>query len=315
MTSTLTPDQINRIRQALEDRLVASPLDFMPRPAAFRAAYIDDLLAGLGDDDDRSMIFTQDDNQTAVLARYLAWDSAFFGRPVVRLQAIVPLQADGPATHQTAVAHFLSTLSAEHYVLCTALPEDSLLLRALAGLRFDLLATQLTYHRPLATFKYPHRFNLRLARREDVAPLAVVARTSVNAYDRFHADPVLAEQAVDQLMAEWVRASVEDGFADAVFVPDVDDPRAFCTTNYHRADWPRWGHNLAQAGALAAVDPAARGWYLKLLAEITHHLKESGASHAYIKTQITNRAVIRVWEHLGYQYGRAEHVFRYVAER
>ncbi len=62
----------------------------------------------------------------------------------------------------------------------------------------------------------------------------------------------------------------------------------------------------------SAVSEEYRGWYLKLISEINYHLKEKGVEHAFLSTQATNKAVIRVWEKLGYSFGKMEHVLRIV---
>jgi len=99
------------------------------------------------------------------------------------------------------------------------------------------------------------------------------------------------------------------GFADATIVPDIDVPEAFCTIKYHRQSWAAWGLKLSQP-VLSAVAPRHKGWYFKILSEVNEHLREIGAEHSYLATQVANNAVIRSWEKLGYQFGRGEHVFR-----
>jgi dTDP-4-amino-4,6-dideoxy-D-galactose acyltransferase len=110
-------------------------------------------------------------------------------------------------------------------------------------------------------------------------------------------------------MERWVEASVVGGFADATIVPDVDAPEAFCTAKYHREHWAGWGCKLSQP-VLSAVAPRHKGWYVKLISELDEHLRSVGAEHSFLITQITNNAVIRSWEKLGYGFGKGEHIFR-----
>ena len=100
-----------------------------------------------------------------------------------------------------------------------------------------------------------------------------------------------------------------EGFADVTFVPDAPQPKAFCTVRYHKDKWERWGLRLAQP-VFSAVAPEFKGWYRKLISEITCHLIEQGAQHAFMTTQSTNSAVVWTWESLGYRYGKAEHILR-----
>jgi len=110
-------------------------------------------------------------------------------------------------------------------------------------------------------------------------------------------------------MQRWIEASLLESFSDVTIVPDVAVPAAFCTVKYHRRCWQQWGVNLAQP-VFSAVAPTFRGWYRKIISEINYHLKDIGAEHSFLKTQITNGPVIHVWESLGYCLGRGEYVFR-----
>lgn len=59
---------------------------------------------------------------------------------------------------------------------------------------------------------------------------------------------------------------------------------------------------------LSAVGEQRRGWYVKLISELSHYFKERGVDTCFMTTQSTNRAVIRTWEKLGYSFGRCAHV-------
>jgi dTDP-4-amino-4,6-dideoxy-D-galactose acyltransferase len=58
------------------------------------------------------------------------------------------------------------------------------------------------------------------------------------------------------------------------------------------------------------VAPVHKGWYVRIISELGEQLRQSGATHAFLVTQLTNNAVIRCWEKLGYQFGKGEHVMR-----
>src|SRR5262249_10547996 len=159
-----------------------------------------------------------------------------------------------------------------------------------------LIETRSYYHMALKDYNYPHRFSTRSAGPEDVASIAETAQMMVNIYDRFHADPAIQAADAERLMSKWVEASILEGFADVTIVENSTEPKSFCTVKYHRDKWERWGLKLSQP-VFSAVSRESQGWYLKIISEINYHLKDViGAEHSFLATQITNRAVIRVWE-------------------
>jgi hypothetical protein len=253
----------------------------------------------------------------AVIAQKLDWDSEFFGYPVARLDAVVPLQ-DSPQV--PTAAQLMGPLQAflqraverkQRYIFAAVDAEHGGLAQALCACGFALIETRATYARSLMDYSYPERFATRLATADDAETLAHTAADRVNPYDRFHADPFIDPERADALMRQWVHASLTQGFADATVVPSAPQPTAFCTVKYHRDQWDSWGLRLAQP-VLSAVSTAYRGWYKKIMSEVSYHLKDLGAEHAYMVTQVTNRAVIKTWERLGYSFGKAQHIFRIV---
>jgi dTDP-4-amino-4,6-dideoxy-D-galactose acyltransferase len=310
------PD-LDALRARLPDCLPWAPLEFLPpiSTAGERARHLGHLLRDLDEADDLRFVHRFPSGvETAVLAERLPWDSAFFGYGVAKLHGVVPLgPVPDPAALDVAGAVQallrLARARGVRYLFAAVEPRDLCLLRALARCSFALIESRLYFHRSVADYAYPERFGVRTATAADVEVLGRTARETVNPYDRFHADPSLDAQDVGRLMARWVEASVLDGFADVTFVPDVPRPSAFITVNYHRKEWDRWGLRLAQP-IFGAVAPEFKGWYLKLLSEINYHLREIGAAHTIVCTQVTNKAVLRCWEKMGYHYGQAEHVFR-----
>jgi hypothetical protein len=242
-----------------------------------------------------------------VLAEVMPWDSAFFGLRLARLPGVF-LGDDDPGPALDALLE-RARARGVRYLLAQPDARETALARALGERGFALIETRLIYHRELAGFSWPERFATRLAGPADVPSLAETARKMVNRYDRFHADPALDAAKVDALMRVWVENSVLAGFADATVCADVPAPRAFCTAKYHEASWPAWGKRLAQP-VFSAVDTEMKGWYRKIISELTYHLRERGAEHAFMVTQATNKAVVHVWESLGYRFGRCENVLR-----
>ena len=193
------------------------------------------------------------------------------------------------------------------YVTCAVAAADLPAIRTLSACGFGLVETRCYHYRALGAGAQ-ERYPVRLATPDDVPSLAHAASSSVNPFDRFHADPAISSDEADRLMEEWVRASVLRGFADATIVPDVERPEAFCTVKYYREHWDGWGMRLSQP-VLSAVSPRHKGWYVHLISEVEEHFRGIGAEHALVVTQLTNNAVFRSWEKLGYRFGKGEHVF------
>ncbi len=277
---------------------------------------LDQWLRPLSESDDLRYSYTcADGTRRWVLMERLAWDSEFFGRGMARLNTV--LEPGVPAALRSDVTNSIGSVLAAldearvrgiDYIFCPVSPNDLPTIRVLSACGFDLIETRCHYHRPLVNSP-THRHATRLATAKDIPFLALAAQIMVNPFDRFHADPAIPEVDANRLMKRWVEASITGGFADATLVPDVDQPEAFCTAKYHREHWSGWGVKLAQP-VLSAVAPRHKGWYVKIISELDEHLRSMGAEHSFLVTQITNNAVIRSWEKLGYGFGKGEHIFR-----
>ena len=318
LAPTVVPVAMDRLRDLLTGSLRGSPLAFIRRinVEADRELQVQKLTASEGPDVDLCFIHTPRPGlETAVVARTLAWDSNFFGYTVARLDGVFPLHGQQASVddHRSAVTALLDRARAAGvtYLFAIVDPRDTGLLQALGELGFPTIETRVYYHRELDDYEYRKRFAVRAATPSDVPLLSAAARDTVNPFDRFHADPFVTRAQADRMMATWVEASIVSGFADITLVPDVEEPRAFCTVKYHRDKWDRWGLAVAQP-VFSAVAPEFKGWYPKLISEVSYHLRAQGARHAFMTTQSTNSAVISTWESLGYRYGRSEHILRKV---
>jgi len=263
------------------------------------------------------------DTRWLLVANRLKWDSDWLGRQIARLDLAMPATAPFVRPHeppQAAVVALCDELRRRgvDYLFAPVPARHIALVKALGAAGFSLLETRLAFwHGQLKEFVPPRRSPVRLALAADVPALGDVSAGTVNAFDRFHAEDYFDATAVDRLMREWVNASVNAGFADAVLVPDLPGkpPRALITLNYHRRCWPALRVKASQI-AMAAVAPDATGWLHRLVVESMLHVREQGADLMYFTTQATNKAVVRVTESLGYRYGECTLVFRKVlAER
>lgn len=322
--TALTTDDLTTIRDTLTKSLPWTTYDFIRhRPNFFardRQRVAEELTEPIKPENDLRYRFTSDDTahglDVAILAERLPWDSEFFGMETAKLHGIYTLKAphyDYRLDYRPALAAFLKQARERgiRYLLAPVFAEDLAALRALGAAGFEQITGLNYYHISVQDFTHPERYPSRAATVDDIPSLAATARDEVNPYDRFHSDPFIAKEAADRMMTRWVEASIRDGFADITIVPDVPEPKAFCTVRYHKNKWDAWGMRMGQF-VLSAIDRDFKGWYLKCFVEILYHLKEMGVEHAFVSTQITNRAAIRQCEKLGFRYGRTEYTYRLV---
>ncbi len=310
---------MEQVKGMLLEHLPWSPLDFiraMPEESG-KEAHVEYLTREIDSSNDLRFIGKLPNGaDLAIFAEKLPWDTDFFGYGVGKLHGAYLLAQPMHQPHtdySVALKEFIREAKQLDikYLFATVDPRDLSLLRGLGELGFILLESRVFYHRSLLDFDNPERYPVRAATESDVERLGQVACDMVNIYDRFHADPFISPVSADRMMRKWVEASILESFADVTLVPDVTEPTAFCTIKYHVNSWPKWQLNLGQP-VFGAVGPEFRGWYKKLISEVNYHLKEVGAQHTYLTTQITNRAVLRAWESLGYSFGKGEHILRIV---
>ena len=244
--------------------------------------------------------------------RRLEWDSSFFGCPIYRLEfAQWDEILDNPARELAATLATLkadlSNLHGRYYLFAEVPSEDTTVIQALGLAGFGLIESRITYFRDLEQFEWPVRSRVRPATAADIADLRKVAAQARNDFDRYHADPFFAETA-DSYMAQFVENSVR-GFADIVMVPAEGQgpPGAFFTASITPPERSCVPFAIGRI-VLVAVGGERRGWHLRLMVEMSYHLRERGVRVAHMTTQSTNRAVIRNCEKLGYRYGRAAHI-------
>lgn len=311
---------LDEARQILTQHLPWLYLDFMFKVPGFieseRTNWAHKLTRQIAPDNDLRFVYDDKQQKLFFLCEVLPWDSAFFGYKVAKLHLILPAEAPffrPKADYSSALKTFLIQARDQgvRYLFASVFPQDLAAIRALTQVGFYLIETRVYYHRSLKDYSYPERYPVRLATVEDKDSLIQTAVDTVNLYDRFHADPYISSADTDRLMAQWIIASLNEGFADAILVPDVPSPTAFSTVKYHKDKWDSWGVRLAQP-VLSAVSRDFCGSYLNLVSELCYHMMDIGAEHNFRKTQITNNPVIRTWEKLGYEFGRGEHIFRSV---
>lgn len=222
------------------------------------------------------------------------WDTAFFGRAIHEVVGWCG-GGDPLGLAQSVTETLASDGSTYAFAKVPASDEDAVAALRTSG--WTTVETRVTYGIDLAAFTPLRRFALREATPEDVPRLAAAAVAARNPHDRFRADSWFSEPEVDALMAEWVRASIVDGFADVVLVPETGAD-AFMTVNLLPDDGARLGVPIGQL-VFSAVAPGYTGWYARLVSESLALLKFRGRVWAFMTTQPENTAVTRCWDRVG----------------
>ncbi|MCY4753428.1 GNAT family protein [Pelomonas aquatica] len=299
--------------QLLAQAAIFHPMSFLMRaPESAAEQFLQKLDADVASGS--LQVVASSDWASRIYFRRLAWDTDYFGVPMYRVD-FFRSALEGEAA-VLAFRDLLETLksnvaqNADKYYVFAEIPSDAIYpLQGACMAGWRLVESRLTYyHDRLQQFEYAQRFKVREATTDDVLNLRDVAAVSRNAFDRFHADFFFSPAAADAYLSTFVENSVK-GFADVVLVPAVDDlhPNAFLTGNYVPELPELPGKKIARM-ILSAVGEKRRGWYVKLIAELSHYFKAHGVDTCHMTTQSTNRAVIRTWEKLGYSFGRCAHV-------
>lgn len=255
---------------------------------------------------------------TVLCYRKLAWDTDYFGIPTYRVDfmASAALKNDAIEEFRLVLEELVTTLRGHHprFYLFAELPSEATSALQAAGLsRWRLVETRITFFREaMHAYQYARRFPVRGATAEDIGSLTSTAMQSRNPFDRFHAEHFFPETLADRFLSTFIENSV-NGFSNITLVPNIEDspPDAFLTANF--LDSGEFLPDLKIAKMiLAAVDKSRRGWFVKLISEMSYLFMEKGVDVSYMTTQTTNSAAIRTMEVLGYSLGRSTHIFAHV---
>jgi len=242
----------------------------------------------------------------------LEWDTSYFGINTYKLQFVLFSHHNISILAQ-AIHLFLEKISKEGIYCFIEIPsEDIILLQALTSARFKLIETRMTYYRGALQHFSADRFPVRKATEDDTQNLKRVAREMRNIYDRFHADPVFSQNIADEFLATYIEQSIK-GFSDIILTSNEKGipSDSFLTANYLKNEWEKNGVKISKMVLSAVSSKTNKGWYKKLISEMTYHLRDEGAEYIFMNTQSTNRAVIHTWENLGYHYGATSHILSF----
>jgi len=268
----------------------------------------------------RVLFVENQQSDTAIYYRHLPWDSEYFETPTYRIEFLTSSRSRDSAIreYRLLLDRLIARMRSAHdrlYVFSEVPSQAIDPIQSLCLSGWKMVETRLMYYNDaLQRYDYPHRFPVRAASLDDIPNLREVASSARNNFDRFHSDCFFSLEIADEFLATFVENSVK-GFADVTLVPDLDanEPGAFLTGNFVAPTEAPPDAKIAKM-VLSAVGGKRRGWYVKLISEMSYFFKDRGIDVCYMATQSTNKAVIRTWEKLGYSYGKSSHVFAYASE-
>lgn len=241
------------------------------------------------------------------------WETNFFNRETYNLKIVLFDHFDLKELAD-AISIFISKFDrSKNFCFFIEIPsEDIRLIQALNINKWRLIETRLHYYiDDLTKFEQP-RFKVRMANHNDIPNLKSVAKKMRNKFDRFHADLTYDLNIADKYLSTYIENSI-NGFVDYIMVPAENGvpSDSFLTANLQKSVWDELKIPISKMILSAVSSETNRGWYKKLIIEMTYKLSEAGAEVIYMNTQSTNIPVIYTWENLGYKLGRSTHILSY----
>lgn len=247
--------------------------------------------------------------EAVAIARTLAWDSAFFGVPMGRIEYVIGSRAVADA----AVAGATAALQARGvaHISARADVEDIGLVTTLEAHGFRMMDALVTYTtRP---GKEPPNVvrevgTIRAMRDDDGPELVRIAAEAYRGFrGRFHLDPSIPDEKADAFYAEWARQTVARTMADTVLVAEGASGQLLGFLGFRRREpvssvggVPVFGGGL---GACRADTPGAYAGLIRAGTVWAH--ERDGVAEC--QTQNYNFPTIRIYEAVGAHYVRAEY--------
>jgi len=219
-------------------------------------------------------------------ARFLAWDSEFFGHRIARVTA--------PRLNTDTTAQLISWCSSEQieclYLLAS--PDDVNTIRLAEENGFRFVDIRMTYERSLVAQECQPE-GIRIVKPTDIPYLKRLAGQSF-AGSRFYNDSHFAKQKCDELYATWLERSCS-GYASAVLIAEREDrPAGFITCSLQ-------GSNEGAIGLLA-VDREFQGTGVgrALVTAALRYFFDHEMTRATVVTQGSNTASQRLYQRCGF---------------
>ena len=231
---------------------------------------------------------------------HLAWDSEFFGMPVVRIEGAA-LSPDQLAAELDALKQLGRGLA---YWFSPDLdtPTDA----ELAALGATFADRRTTLARPLdSTHSGSATANVEVFRAAVPTPALRALAIEAGAYSRFRVDKRFGPERFESLYSRWMEVSLTGELADACLVTRDGEREVGVITLMHRGDCGRIG--------LMAVAPDRR--QLGLASDLVHAALDDMVDHecssAEVVTQGQNSASIQLYESCGFAIRGVERVYHF----
>jgi hypothetical protein len=250
------------------------------------------------------------DTQSLAVGRSLAWDSAFFGVPMARVDYLL---ASERKQAQPALAVILDEMRSRgvRHVSARADVADIELTILLESYGFRLMDSLVTYTtRPRKEPPNPVR-EVGVIRDFHPGDAEELVRIAAEAYQgfrgRFHLDPTIPDERADAFYVEWARQSVAMTMADTILVSEGTGGQLLGFLAFRRREpVSSVGGVPVFGGGLGACRLDMPGAYAGLIraGTVWAHARDGVAE---CQTQNYNFPTIRIYEAVGAHYVRAEY--------
>jgi GNAT superfamily N-acetyltransferase len=263
-------------------------------------------LAQVRDLAERALAFWAEEVPCLLVARRLAWDSELLGIEAGMLDYLLfpdTASDDALAAALAALGRLLRTRG-WRLLLHKSSTADPRAVTAIGRAGFDLLAVHLDHLLPTTTVAArrapPVGYAFAPARPGDESALATLSAENHAPFDRFRIDPLVPQERVPALYAEWARNSLR-GYADVVWAARrAGRPVGFATFGLRAGLTAATGVHCVEY-QLGAVDAAerGRGVFGALTAAVLRHLAGRGEPLVSAATNVLNVPAQRVFQALG----------------
>jgi hypothetical protein len=269
----------------------------------------------LSADDRVAMVAGEGEAAVLGVCRPMAWDTAFFGMPMGRVDVLLRGPECGQATVSIAVTSLLESARAQGIKHLTAKVDiaDMQAVAVLENTGFRLMDSLVTYYtHPRRQPPTPVREVGRVRPMTSADTDAILAITS-EAYrgfrGRFHLDPHLPAARSDEFYMEWARQCCAGRMADRVVVADDGAGGIHGWASTRRVEPASTVSGVTLwAGSLGACRRDRPGAYAGLIRSLA---MENFAAGEVTETQTQNHniATVRIYDAVGARYVRGDYTF------
>lgn len=228
------------------------------------------------------------------LCAFLEWDTKFFNRRIARVIPNVMTHLQAQKIHEWCIKNDIECI----YFLANS--NDMATVRVAEDNHYRQVDVRVTYEVLLNNVNLNARLNSPFIL-DDVSHLDIDDMLDMidNAFEhtRFYFDPNFSEEQCNNLYKTWLIRSIEEDFADRVFVIRKDgQPQAFVTCQLNRET------NVGSIG-LIGVAEFARGQQLApfLIDSALKYFQEIEMKRAEVVTQARNISANRLYQKCGFR--------------